>query len=277
MSRRLLLVVAATTTLAAPALSQPATPIGGLTPFLFETIASRNAGFDRSAFVYPAEHALAGQVNPNTGDVQLDGVVIDGVTFGQDRLQLVGGAKIVFDDAVDTNRGGGNLTTGFGIGADLDPRVAQGIGSTTPTPENLRDAHGNFNLSSIVAVRENVGTAVYELSFDNPTSALLLWERGNSGDILVEALDDAGNAVASTLVLDGANDGDAVSNYVPTGIFVTTYVQEGFLNQGQELSAVGLRLPTPAKTFRFTAYQEAEGAGATRYNGPDLKVLALSE
>ena len=40
---------------------------------------------------------------------------------------------IVKDDAVDTARGGGNLTAGFGIGAERDTLVGQGIGATTPT------------------------------------------------------------------------------------------------------------------------------------------------
>jgi hypothetical protein len=33
---------------------------GTITPFQFETLASRNAGFDRSSYVYPADHELAG-------------------------------------------------------------------------------------------------------------------------------------------------------------------------------------------------------------------------
>jgi hypothetical protein len=57
---------------------------------------------------------------------------------------------------------------------------------------------------------------------------------------------------------------------------VTTYVQDGFLNQGQQLSSVGLKASQKVKTFRFTVLQEAEADGAVRYNGPDLKVLALA-
>ncbi len=257
------------------ALAQSA-PAHSITAFAFETLASRSASFDRAGYVYPENNDLAGQVNAYTGDVRLDGVVIDGNALTQPQLQLVTAAKIVQDDAVDTERGGGNLTAGFGIGADLDGLVNEGIGSTTPTPEDIAGNQGNFNLSSIVAVRENVGTAIYEVSFEQPTDTLLLWERGNSGDVLVEALDDAGAVTGSLLVLDRANDGDAASTYTPTGIFVTTYVQDGFLNQGQQLSSAGLKLETAAKTFRFTVLQEAEAEGATRYNGPDLKILSLA-
>jgi hypothetical protein len=258
-------------TLPFPALAQEA-----LTAFAFETLASRNAALDRSSYVYPDTHDLKGQVNPNVGDVRLDGVVIDGTRHGADSLLLVSSAKIVHDDAVDERRGGGNLTTGFGIGAETDPLVAEGSGSTTPTPEILAAAHGNLNLSSIVAVRENVGTAIYEVSFDTPTDTLLLWERGNSGDVQVDAIDDNGNVVASLLVLDGKHDGDAKSTYSPTGVTVTTYVQEGFLNQGQQLGSVGLKSPVAVKTFRFTALQEPEGPNAVRYDGPDLKAIGLA-
>jgi hypothetical protein len=254
-----------------PALAQDA-----LTAFGFETLASRNAAFDRSSYVYPETHDLKGQINPNAGDVRLDGVVIDGKRYGPESLLLVTSAKIVHDDAVDERRGGGNLTAGFGIGADTDSLVGEGTGSTTPTPEILAAAHGNLNLSSIVAVRENVGTAIYEVNFDTATDTLLLWERGNSGDVQVDAVDDNGNVVASLLVLDGKHDGDAASTYSPTGVTVTTYVQDGFLNQGQQLSSVGLKSPVAVKTFRFTALQEPEGPDAVRYDGPDLKAVGLA-
>jgi hypothetical protein len=242
--------------------------------FRFDTLSSRNPDFDRSPYTYPTG-PLAGQVNPNTGDVRLDGIVINGVSYNQSQLQLAATASIVTDTAVDPTRGGGNLTTGYGIGATDDPWVNEGLGTTTPTADNIRDAHANFNLTSIAPIRENVGVASYTLTFDNPTNTLLLWERGNSGDVLVEALDRSGNVVGDILVLDGANDGSAANAYTRTGITVTTFVNPTFLNQGQELASVGLRFGQAVNTFRFTAIQETPGDGAVRFNGPDLKVLAL--
>ena len=261
---------------AVPTVTFAADEAPALTTFNFQTIASRNPGFDRTGYVYPTGNAKAGQVNADVGDIRLDGVVINGNTYTQAQLQLVNAVVIVKDDAVDTARGGGNLTAGFGIGAERDTLVGQGIGTTTPTAANLRDAHANFNLTSIVPVRENVGTVVYEVSFAQPSDTLLLWERGNSGDILVEAIDARGTVIGSTLVLDGDNDGGRPSAYKPTGIVVTTYVKDDFLNHGQELSTVGLRASQPVSTFRLTAVQQAERPGAIRYNGPDLKVLALA-
>ncbi len=242
--------------------------------FSFQTLSSRNPDLDRSPYTYPSG-PLAGQLNPNTGDVRLDGIVINGVSYNQSQLQLASAASIVTDTAVDPTRGGGNLTTGYGIGATDDSWVNEGLGTTTPTAGNIRDAHSNFNLTSIAPIRENVGVASYTLSFDNPTNTLLLWERGNSGDVLVEALDRNGAVVGDILVLDGANDGSAANAYTRTGITVTTFVNPTFLNQGQELASVGLRFGQAVNTFRFTAIQETPGDGAVRYNGPDLKVLAL--
>jgi len=254
--------------------SAPASPTE-ITTFAFETVASRNPAFDPSSFRYPANHARAGEVNSDAGDVRLDAVIVDGVTYPRSRMQLVSSARIVLDDAVDPARGGGNLAVGYGIGADVDPWVGQGPGTTTPTPEDLRDGHANFNLTSLVAVRENIGTTIYELSFDRPTDTVLIWERGNSGDVLVEAMDDAENVRGSFLLLDGVNDGDQAGHYAPTGVSVTTYVLADFLNQGQEHYSVGLRLSEPVRTFRFTSYHEEEGEGARRFNGPDLKVIGL--
>lgn len=277
MPRILAFAATAATLLATPAFAQTAAGVPTaveIAPFAFETTFSRNPDFDRSAYTYPTGD-LAGQVNANTGDVRLDGVTIDGTAYAPERLQFVSGARIVIDDAVDAVRGGHNLTAGYGIGADLDPWADQGPGTTTPSADDLVAAHANFNLSSIGPVREGAGTAIFEYSFAEPTDTLLIWERGGSGDVLVSALDGDGNVLGSFKVRDGANDGALPADYAPTGIVVTTFVQDGFLNQGQELGSVGLRLSQPVSSFRFTVYQEAEGEGAVRYNGPDLKVLAL--
>src|SRR3712207_3122613 len=104
MSTRTYLAVIGTALMSTVALAQTnnrsAGVEGEILKFHFETIASRNPDFDRSKYIYPADHALAGQVNPNVGDVRLDGVVVNGVTYDRSRLQLVVGARIVTDDAV---------------------------------------------------------------------------------------------------------------------------------------------------------------------------------
>ncbi|MGD9739159.1 MAG: exosortase-dependent surface protein XDP2 [Bauldia sp.] len=246
-----------------------------VTPFVFQAIASRNPDFDRATYVYPEGNARAGEINENVGDIRLDGVSINGITYTQDQILLVTGAEIVIDDAVDVQRGGANFAAGYGIGADVDTWVDEGVGTTTPTAEDLVANHGNLNLTSIVATREGAGIAIFEVSFDTPTDTLLIFERGSSGDVLVSALDENGIVLGSYKVRDGANDAGLPNDYARTGITVTTFVQDGFLNQGQELGAVGLRFSEPVTTFRFTALQEPEDEGATRFNGADLKIFGL--
>ena len=68
-----------------------------------------------------------------------------------------------------------------------------------------------------MATREGAGTTVFELGFDAPTDTLLIWERGQSGDVLVSALDDDGNVLGSYKVRDGANDAGAAGDYARPG------------------------------------------------------------
>jgi hypothetical protein len=270
----------ATLALTSGLLSAAPASAASLTAFSFESLTSRNPDFDHSPYLYPSNHARgnAGEVNYDTGDIRLDGVVINGVTYNQSQLQLVTGANIVLETGVDVNRGGANLATGHGIGAAVDNWAGQGIGTTTPTNADLVSALGNYNLTSIVATRENPGTTIYEVSFDNPTHSLLLWERGNSGDVFVEALNSNGDVIASLLILDGSNDNGAPSTWIPTGIWATTYVYDTFQNQGQQLSSVGLYVDEAVNTFRFTSHHLIDVNGEPqRYNGPDLKILALDD
>lgn len=250
------------------------------TPFTFETMASRNPGFERSPYLYKTGDK-AGRVNPNTGDVRLDGVEVDGKVYSLSDLQLVTSAKIVIDDAVETSAprgGGGNLAPGYGIGADVDPWVKEnGVATSTPTAKDLVTNFSNFDLTSIVAVRENVGTTIFEISFATPTDMLFIWERGTgaTGDFIISAIDDSGKVLGAHKVLDGTGDNGMPSHYTRTGLVVTTYNSKTFINEGQELGSVGLRLSKPARHFRFTIYEEPDKGGAVQFNGPDLKVIAL--
>src|SRR5689334_7562214 len=134
MTRNFVLAATAAALLATPVFAQSsvgAPTVVEITPFAFETTFSRNPDFNRTAYTYPSGD-LAGQVNENTGDVRLDGVTVDGTAYAPEQLQFVSVARIVLDDAVDVTRGGHNLTTGYGIGADLDPWTSEGPGTTTP-------------------------------------------------------------------------------------------------------------------------------------------------
>ena len=133
-----------------------------------------------------------------------------------------GFAAILVDDGVDVERGGHNFASGQGINSTLDSWAPEGPATITPTSRDLRDSLANFNLTSIVVTRENVGTASLLVRFLKPTRRFFFWERGSTtspttanSDLLVEALDWRGRVTASYKLLR--------SEYSPTGIAVTTW------------------------------------------------------
>jgi hypothetical protein len=209
------------------------------------------------------------------GDVRLDAVEYGRVKLPRWALQTVKRAKILVDDGVDVARGGHNLASGQGINSELDGLTGEGPATITPTHEDLTSTLDNFNLTSIVVTRENVGTASVEVSFALPVNTLFFWERGNAtspttanSDLLVEALDWKGEVTASYKLLR--------SQYAPTGIAITTW-NGSFASPSTPggayplLGSVGLRLDGVARRFRLTSVQEE--VGGTRDDGPDYKVI----
>lgn len=211
------------------------------------------------------------------GDVRLDSVTRDEKTWSQNDLQTVEWARILVDDGVDATRGGHNLASGRGIDSELDGWEDEGPATITPVSDDLAESLGNFNLSSIVVTRENLGTASVEVRFANPTDTFFFWERGSTtspttanSDLLVEALDVAGRVVASHKLLR--------SEYTPTGIAITTW-NGSFASPSTptgappQLGAAGLALTTQVTRLRLTSVQQA--AGGTIDDGPDYKVIAV--
>lgn len=212
------------------------------------------------------------------GDVRLDSVTRDETTWSQNDLQLVERARILVDDGVDEARGGHNLASGRGIDSELDGWEDEGPATITPDGEDLAGSLGNFNLTSIVVTRENLGTASVEVRFAEPTDTFFFWERGNAtspttanSDLLVEALDQRGRVVASHKLLR--------SEYAPTGVAITTW-NGSFASPSTpggtppQLGSVGLSLSTKVERLRLTSVQEA--AGGTIDDGPDYKVIAAA-
>jgi hypothetical protein len=210
------------------------------------------------------------------GDVRLDSVTRDDKTWSQNDLQTVEWARILVDDGVDEARGGHNLASGRGIDSELDGWEDEGPATITPESEDLEESLGNFNLTSIVVTRENLGTASVEVRFPKPASTFFFWERGNAtspttanSDLLVEALDDFGRTVASHKLLR--------SEYAPTGIAITTW-NGSFASPSTptgappQLGSAGLSLSTKVTRLRLTSVQEAPGGIID--DGPDYKVIA---
>jgi hypothetical protein len=210
------------------------------------------------------------------GDVRLDSVTRDEQTWSQNDLQTVEWARILVDDGVDEARGGHNLASGRGIDSELDGWEDEGPATITPVREDLAESLGNFNLTSIVVTRENVGTASVEVRFARPTNTFFFWERGNAtspttanSDLLVEALDGFGRVVASHKLLR--------AEYAPTGIAITTW-NGSFASPSTpdgappQLGSAGLALSTTVTRLRLTSIQEAPGGIID--DGPDYKVIA---
>jgi hypothetical protein len=212
------------------------------------------------------------------GDVRLDSVTRDETTWSQNDLQPVERARILVDNGVDALRGGHNLASGRGIDSELDGWEDEGPATITPDSNDLEESLGNFNLTSIVVTRENLGTASVEVRFAQPTDTFFFWERGNAtspttanSDLLVEALDGRGRVIASHKLLR--------AEYAPTGIAITTW-NGSFASPSTpggtppQLGAAGLSLSTKVTLLRLTSVQEA--AGGIIDDGPDYKLIAAA-
>lgn len=227
-----------------------------------------------SVFTFASEVSTSGAYAD--GDVRLESVSAGDSLWRRRDLQIARSAKILVDDGVDVERGGNNLASGQGISSESDSWERQGPATITPAGADLARALGNFNLTSIVVTRENVGTASVEVRFAESSDRFFFWERGNvnspttaNSDLLVEALDARGRVVASHKLLR--------SEFAPTGIAITTWngsfaspsTPEGVQPQ---LGSVGLALRASAQRLRLTSVQEEEGG--IRDDGPDYKVIA---
>lgn len=227
-----------------------------LTPFNFESKVSSSGEFP-------------------DGDVRLDAVQYGEVKLPRWALQTVQSAEILIDDGVDEARGGHNLASGQGINSALDSWASEGPATIEPTSDDITASLANYNLTSIVVTRENVGKASVEVRFALPVNTLFFWERGSTSspttansDILVEAIDQRGRVTASYKLLRSA--------YTPTGIAITTW-NGSFASPSTpdgaypQLGSVGLKLDGLAHRFRLTSVQEE--TGGVRDDGPDYKLL----
>ncbi|HVW29567.1 MAG TPA: exosortase-dependent surface protein XDP2 [Polyangiaceae bacterium] len=242
----------------------------------FQRITRRDAGPPLTFSLFSFTSTVSKSGKYADGDVRLDSVTRGDETWSQDNLQKVEWAKILVDNGVDSTNGGHNLASGRGISSDLDGWEDDGPATVTPTSEDLAESLGNFDLTSIVVTRENVGTASVELRFREPSTTFFFWERGDTtsptganSDTLVEALDGRGRTIASHKLLR--------TEYSATGISVTTWNGAFKLPSTPDgalpvLGSVGLSLEIPVSRLRLTSTQQA--AGGTQDNGPDYKVVA---
>jgi hypothetical protein len=211
---------------------------------------------------------------PNTalgGDVLLDSVSTDGITIPNSQLQTVNGATIVLDNGVDTTNGGGNLASGRGIGAASDPLAPEGPATVTPTSADLEASQANFNLTSITVTRENVGVAVTDYTFAQPTNTFFYWERGIDSDADIFALNSSQQVIGALKIYRSAE--------TPTGIFIST--ENGAFNiTNQQLGSIGFQTSQPISELEIASVQYVPVGAAESADhgddGPDYKILATA-
>jgi hypothetical protein len=156
-------------------------------------------------------------LNDPTRDIRLDSVTYNGKTYNN--FEVVNGAKLLQNDTYTTAGGEtfGILNSGRGSNTLIDPLVTQGPSKPLTSAADVVGSLGNLNLNSLIVTRESAPKASFEVSFANPINTVYFWERGGTaggttyGDsnILVEALDDVSNVIASYHILR--------QNYTPAG------------------------------------------------------------
>jgi len=154
-------------------------------------------------------------------------------------------------------------------------------------PADIVGSLGNLNLNSLIVTRESAPKASFEVSFANPINTIYFWERGGAAgsttygdsDILVEALDDINNVIASYQILR--------QNYTPAGYNISTLVERPnpsdppLLNNGPfNIGSIGLSLQgASTRALRLTSSDNNKGpiGGTPPYSGdkgPDFKLIA---
>ena len=124
--------------------------------------------------------------NGSVGDIQLDSVEFDGATISE--FVFVEQAVMpVFQRGVSTDRGD----------------RASGLAKENPTVEEIADTLGNNYLSQIIDTEDN-SQFKFDLFFEKAVQNLFFWERGMNSKLAVTAIDDLGQSLSESLVLDFA-------------------------------------------------------------------------
>jgi hypothetical protein len=225
-------------------------------------------------------------LNDPTRDIRLDSVTYNSQNYNS--FEVVNSAKLLQNDTYTTAGGEtfGILNSGRGPNTVIDPLVTQGPSKPLTSAADIVGSLGNLNLNSLIVTRESAPKASFEVSFANPINTVYFWERGGTAgstiygdsDILVEALDDVSNVIASYQTLR--------QNYTPASYNISTLVERPIpsdpplLNNGPfNIGSIGLSLQgASTRTLRLTSSDNNKGpiGGTPPYsgdNGPDFKLI----
>ncbi|MBR8833460.1 MAG: PEP-CTERM sorting domain-containing protein [Stigonema ocellatum SAG 48.90 = DSM 106950] len=242
------------------------TVAASFTPFSFKTNVTAS----------PINDPTGNLLNDPTRDVRLDSVEFNGNTISS--FELVKQAKILQNDTYTLDDGSvlGVLNSGRGPNTPDDNLVGEGPSKPNPTDQDIVDSLGNLNLNSILVTRENANKASIEVSFNNPVNTFFFWERGGTpgeavagdSDLLVEALDDNNEVIASYKILR--------QNYTKADYNISTEVIPILNNGPFNIGSQGITLDgITTKTLRLTSSNN-NGLipNIPNDNGPDFKVVA---
>ncbi len=269
-------ITAALAGLALIAITIPSAQAATFVPFWFKTNVTAS----------PDTTGNPNLLNDPTRDIRLDSVTYNGQNYNN--FEVVNSAKLLQNDTYTTAGGEtfGILNSGRGPNTVIDPLVTQGPSKPLTSAADIVGSLGNLNLNSLIVTRESAPKASFEVSFANPINTIYFWERGGTAgstiygdsDILVEALDDVSNVIASYQILR--------QNYTPASYNISTLVERPIpsdpplLNNGPfNIGSIGLSLQgASTRALRLTSSDNNKGpiGGTPPYsgdNGPDFKLI----
>ncbi|MFB2834197.1 exosortase-dependent surface protein XDP2 [Floridanema evergladense] len=219
------------------------------------------------------------QTTDPEADIWLNSITQNGTTFNN--FNLVNRARILYNDPI--TRGGnaeetynpelgGSVNNSGAASTDRGDRATapggrEVSGLNNPTDDDIAAYLGNTNLNNIIDV-EDGKTMKINLFFQNTIFAdntgldnLFFWERGRNSDMLVQAIDAAGNLIGNSLSLN-RNDSEYAGFSIDT-LEIPGAQQVG--TWGVKLSQLGVTSAAGIQVF-----------ADWRMNGPDFKVMARS-
>jgi hypothetical protein len=119
-------------------------------------------------------------------DIKLESVTYGGKTYSD--FGLVTKADIKVNDRTTRIQGGP-------ASSDQGDEATSGLVKENPDDDDIVASLGNLNLNSIIDTEDNLGISVIDIYFQNPAKTFYFFERGMNSDLLVEALNSAGEVV----------------------------------------------------------------------------------
>ncbi|MBD2465344.1 PEP-CTERM sorting domain-containing protein [Oscillatoria sp. FACHB-1407] len=218
--------------------------------------ASVLAGSILASLTVPAQAATFTQFNfdtNRTGNNPKGNITLNSVTFGSSTVSnfiLVSGVE----NFVNENWTGGDT----GAASSERGDNATGVKAEAPTSAQVATSLGNLNLNNIIDTEDN-GAFSMEVRLASAANHFFFWERGMNSRLMVEALDQNGVVLATT-ILDSRR-----SQYAGYSIDTTE------ISGSQAVGSMGLKLDAHSDRLRLTSFDRGT---LGNFNGPDFKVTA---